>query len=149
MQMTNTDSIKTASEAFYAALNSVFNKDPNPMRAVWLHSDEVTAMRPNGGREVGWKALWQAWQDVAGIFEGGEVEMTEQFIVQHEDLAYEIGLEKGIFYPGGKRVEVAHRATNIYRRSADGWKIIHHHTDKSDGAIAVFESIQGGGTASG
>lgn len=139
--MTNDAAVRAASEAFYAALNSVFNKDAQPMRDVWLHSAEVTAMRPNGGREVGWDALWTAWQHVADIFEGGHVEMTERVIVECGDVAYEIGLEIGTFYPGGKTVEVAHRATNIYRHGPQGWKIVHHHTDKSDGAMAVFKSL--------
>ncbi len=136
------ETVLAASEAFYSALNSVFNKDPNPMSDVWLHSDDVTAMRPNGGREVGWKALWSAWKMVANVFEGGSVEMTERVIVTCGEFAYEIGLEKGTFYPGGKQVEVAHRATNIFRQVDGCWKIIHHHTDKSDGAIAVFQSLE-------
>ena len=136
------ETVLAASEAFYSALNSVFNKDPNPMSDVWLHSDDVTAMRPNGGREVGWKELWSAWKNVADVFEGGSVEMTERVIVTSGEFAYEIGLEKGTFYPGGKQVEVAHRATNIFRQVDGCWKIIHHHTDKSDGAIAVFESLE-------
>ncbi|MEM7076845.1 MAG: nuclear transport factor 2 family protein [Pseudomonadota bacterium] len=137
--MTDKDAVQNASEAFYAALNSVFNKDPDPMREVWLQSEEVTAMRPDGGREIGWKALWLAWQQAAEVFQGGKVDMTERKIVTLGDFAYETGLEKGVFFPGGRRVEVAHRATNIYLSGAQGWKIVHHHTDKSDGAIAVFK----------
>ena len=141
--MTEQDEVRAASLAFYAALNSVFNKNAEPMRDIWLQSPEVTAMRPNGGREVGWEALWAAWQHVAEVFSGGEVELTEQLIVTEGDFAYEIGLERGRFFPGGKQVEVSHRATNIYRRSGSGWKIVHHHTDKSDGAIAVFDRLDG------
>ncbi|MEM7177368.1 MAG: nuclear transport factor 2 family protein [Pseudomonadota bacterium] len=140
--MSKNETVLAASEEFYSALNSVFNKDPNPMSEIWLHSDEVTAMRPNGGREVGWEALWAAWKKVAEVFEGGTVEMTERVIVTAGEFAYEIGLEKGIFYPGGNEVEVAHRGTNIYRRVGGTWKIVHHHTDKSDGAIAVFKSLE-------
>ncbi|MEM0950097.1 MAG: nuclear transport factor 2 family protein [Pseudomonadota bacterium] len=139
--MTQDDTVLAASEAFYSALNSVFNKDADPMSAVWLHSDEVTAMRPNGGRELGWDALWIAWKNVAEVFEGGAVEMTDRVIFTSGDFAYEVGLERGTFYPGGEQVEVAHRATNIFRRVGGDWKIVHHHTDKSDGAIAVFESL--------
>ncbi len=99
-------------------------------------------MRPNGGREIGWEQLWEAWQYVARVFSGGQVELTEQYIVTSGDLAYEIGLEIGRFSPGGEEVEVAHRATNVYRRSNGAWKIVHHHTDKSDGAIAVFSRLE-------
>lgn len=141
--MSEKDEVCAASRAFYSALNSTFNKDAGPMRDIWLHSPEVTAMRPNGGREVGWTALWKAWQYVAEVFSGGQVEMTDRFIVIHGDMAYEIGLEIGSFSPGGEAVTVAHRATNIYVRTAEGWKIVHHHTDKSDGAIAAFSHMEG------
>lgn len=141
--MTDEEEVRAASQAFYGALNSVFNKDAEPMCDVWLHSPEVTAMRPNGGREVGWEQLWDAWKHVAEVFSGGHVELTEQCIVSAGDLAYEIGLELGRFSPGGEEVDVAHRATNIYRRTEDGWKIVHHHTDKSDGAIAAFHRLEG------
>ncbi|MEM9255320.1 MAG: nuclear transport factor 2 family protein [Pseudomonadota bacterium] len=144
--MSDLEAIEQASETFYAALNRVFNKDPEPMRDVWLQSEQVTAMRPNGGREVGWDALWKAWQYVADVFEGGSVELTERVIVECGELAYEIGLETGTFYPDGKPVDVAHRATNIYRLGDQGWKIIHHHTDKSDGAIAAFHDLESANT---
>lgn len=140
--MTDKEGVREASRAFYSALNSVFNKNAEPMRDVWLHSPEVTAMRPNGGREIGWEQLWEAWQYVARVFSGGQVELTEQYIVTSGDLAYEIGLEIGRFSPGGEEVEVAHRATNVYRRSNGAWKIVHHHTDKSDGAIAAFSRLE-------
>ena len=139
--MTDKDEVREASRAFYAALNSTFNKDASPMRDIWLRSPEVTAMRPNGGREVGWDQLWEAWQHVADVFSGGHVEITEQYIVTDGNFAYEIGLELGKFSPGGEEIEVEHRATNIYRRTDDGWKIVHHHTDKSAGAMAVFSHI--------
>lgn len=140
--MTQNDKVLAASEAFYSALNDVFNKDPSAMSSIWLHSDDVTAMRPNGGREVGWDALWIAWKSAAEVFEGGAVEMTDRVIFASGEFAYEVGLEKGTFYPGGEQVEVAHRATNIFRRVAGEWKIVHHHTDKSDGAMAVFERLE-------
>ncbi|WP_434053165.1 MAG: nuclear transport factor 2 family protein [Roseibium sp.] len=140
--MSDKEEVREASRAFYAALNSTFNKDATPMRDIWLHSPEVTAMRPNGGREVGWDSLWEAWQHVADVFSGGKVELTEQVIVTDGNFAYEIGLEIGTFYPGGETVEVAHRATNIYRRSAEGWKVVHHHTDKSDGAMVAFSHLE-------
>jgi ketosteroid isomerase-like protein len=40
-----------------------------------------------------------------------------------EDAAYTLGTEHG--------QGIDWRVTNIYRREADGWKIVHHHTDIS------------------
>ena len=129
--MTSEDEIRAASKKFYAALNGVFNGDATGMNDIWLHSATVTAMRPNGGREVGWEELWAVWQRMAEIFEGGHIELSDQLIRVDGDFAYEVGLEHGQFSPGGTRMNTEHRVTNIYRRVGDDWKIIHHHTDIS------------------
>jgi ketosteroid isomerase-like protein len=48
-----------------------------------------------------------------------------------EDAAYTLGTEHGEARIGDETVGIDWRVTNIYRREADGWKIVHHHTDFS------------------
>ena len=49
-----------------------------------------------------------------------------------EDAAYTLGTEHGEGRIGVETVRFERkRVTNIYRREADGWKIVHHHTDFS------------------
>jgi ketosteroid isomerase-like protein len=48
-----------------------------------------------------------------------------------EDAAYTSGTEHGQGRIGDETVRIEWRVTNIYRREADGWKIVHHHTDFS------------------
>jgi ketosteroid isomerase-like protein len=42
-----------------------------------------------------------------------------------------LGTEHGEARIGDETVGIDWRVTNIYRREADGWKIVHHHTDFS------------------
>jgi ketosteroid isomerase-like protein len=42
-----------------------------------------------------------------------------------------LGTEHGQGRIGEQTVGIDWRVTNIYRREADGWKIVHHHTDFS------------------
>ncbi|MEM8573879.1 MAG: nuclear transport factor 2 family protein [Pseudomonadota bacterium] len=139
--MTVEDEVRAASETFYEALNSTFNGDPNPMMDIWLHTPTVTAMRPNGGCEIGWDKLWPAWKQVAELFSGGHVEITKRTIYVSGDVAYEIGLERGTLSPGGETIKAEHRVTNIFERSNGDWKIIHHHTDKSEGAMEALRRL--------
>jgi ketosteroid isomerase-like protein len=55
----------------------------------------------------------------------------DQLIHVAGDVAYEVGVEQGQFKLAGEQVSIEHRVTNIYRRQAEGWKMIHHHTDTS------------------
>ena len=47
------------------------------------------------------------------------------------DAAFESGVEQVSVKLGGHPVQTQMRVTNVYRRAADGWKIVHHHTDPS------------------
>lgn len=48
--------------------------------------------------------------------------------------AYTLGVEHVNARVGEKEIHSEFRATNVYRREGDAWKIIHHHTD-ADRAI--------------
>jgi ketosteroid isomerase-like protein len=47
------------------------------------------------------------------------------------DLAFEVGTERGQGTMAGQTLTFDHRVTNVYRREAGGWKIVHHHADIS------------------
>jgi ketosteroid isomerase-like protein len=47
------------------------------------------------------------------------------------DLAYEGGIESGDAILAGQHVSFEQRVTNVYRREAGGWKIVHYHSDPS------------------
>jgi ketosteroid isomerase-like protein len=53
-----------------------------------------------------------------------------------------VGVEKGHVTMGGHKVNLDHRVTNVYRREAGTWKIVHHHTDLSPAMIDLVGSLQ-------
>ena len=62
----------------------------------------------------------------------GQVALDEMVVFAiSEDAAYTLGTEHGQASVGEQTVGIDWRVTNIYRREADGWKIVHHHTDFS------------------
>lgn len=123
------DEIRAVATQFYAALNSVLNGDAAPMADIWSRGTDSTTMHPIGGREVGWEQVWASWQQVAGIASGGSVELGEQLIRVIGDAAYELGTEHVDATLAGQPVRREVRVTNIYRREAGAWRIIHHHAD--------------------
>ena len=119
------DEVRQASEQFYAALNRTLDGgDTGPMEQIWSHGSDVSAMHPFGGRMLGWEEVRASWERSAQASSGAQVALDDMVVLPiTEDAAYTLGTEHG--------QGIDWRVTNIYRREADGWKIVHHHTDFS------------------
>jgi len=130
-----------AAEQFYAALNAMLNGDAGPLADIWSHGAEVTTMHPIGGREVGWDSVSESWANVAKIASEGRVALSDRIIEVAGDVAYELGVEEGQFKLDGEPIQISSRVTNIYRRDAGGWKIVHHHTDIAPAMLEVLSRI--------
>jgi len=136
--MSTKQEVLKAAEQFYAALNSMLNGDAGPLADIWSHESHVTTMHPIGGREVGWDSVWESWVNVAKIATDGQVALNDRIIEITGEVAYELGVEEGHFRLDGEPLQISSRVTNIYRREAGGWKIVHHHTDV---APAMLEAL--------
>jgi ketosteroid isomerase-like protein len=55
-----------------------------------------------------------------------------------------MGTSQGSFTLAGQRItSLGNRVTNVYRREAAGWKIVHHHTDISQAMVDIVGGLQG------
>ncbi len=142
--MATEDEVRQASDQFYAALNRMADGDASPMMEIWSHSSDVTTMHPLGGREVGWEQVRVPWEQVAAMASGGQVTLRDRLIRVVGDLAYEVGTESGEATLAGQPVSIEQRVTNVYRREAGGWKIVHHHTDLSPAMQDIVAHLQQG-----
>ena len=140
--MSTVDEIRKASAQFYAGLNRMANGEHGALADSWSHSADVTAMHPIGGRQVGWDAVRDSFDQVGEIASDGKVELKDQRIEVAGDMAYEVGIEQGQFKMAGHQVSFEHRVTNIYRREAGGWKLVHHHADLSPAMLDVLGRLQ-------
>ena len=137
--MSTEDEVRTASERFYAALSRMLQGDSSALADCWSHSAEVTAMHPIGAREVGWEAVRKSFEMVASLATDGKVGLQDQLIRVVGECAYEVGSEQGQAKFAGQQVSIDHRVTNIYRREAGAWKLIHHHTDLAPAMLEVLK----------
>lgn len=140
--MSKEDEVRQVSQRFYAALTAMAKGDPGPMSDVWSHSADVTTMHPIGGREIGWGEVQVPWKQVAGLASDGQVRLTNQHILATDDMAVEVGDEEGHLQLAGEGVSIGQRVTNVYRREAEGWKIVHHHTDPSPAMQDALSRLQ-------
>ena len=140
--MSTEDEVRKASEQFYAALNRMANGDASAMANVWSQGAGDTTMHPIGGREVGWQKVRASFAQVAEIASEGRVRLDDQLIRVMGDVAYELGSERGQVKFAGQQISVDHRVTNIYRREAGSWKLVHHHTDVAPAMLDVLNRLQ-------
>jgi len=139
--MSAEDEIREASRQFYAGLSRMANGESGALVDIWSHSAAVTTMHPIGGREVGWDAVGESFDKVAQLASDGKVGLKDQLIQVAGDVAYEVGIEHGQVKLGGQQVTLEHRVTNIYRREAGAWKLVHHHTDISPAMLDVLSRL--------
>ena len=135
------DEVRNASEQFYAGLNRMANGDAGPRSDIWSQSSDATAMHPIGGRDVGWDKVQVSFQQVAQVASEGRITLDDQIIQVIGDLAYELGVERGGLKLVGQQAAINGRVTNIYRREAGTWKIVHHHTDIAPAMLEVFNRL--------
>ena len=133
--------VRKASEQNYAAMNRMLNGDAAPLADIWSHSTAVSTMHPIGSRQVGWEQVRESFEQVAQIASNGQVKLRDQIVHVAGDVAYELGVEHGQVKIAGQQVTIEHRVTNIYRREAEGWKIVHHHTDLSPALLDVLSRM--------
>ena len=140
--MSTENEVRNASEQFYAALNRMVNGDAGPLADIWSHSTAVTTLQPVGGRQVGWDEVRESWEQMAQMLSEGRVKLGDQLIQVAGDVAYELGIEQFSVTMAGHSVLGEHRVTNIYRREAAGWKVVHYHSDLSPAMLAVLSRFQ-------
>jgi uncharacterized protein (TIGR02246 family) len=119
-----------AENAFYEALERC---DLEGMMAVWAEDEDIVCVHPAGGRLSGQDEVRESW---AKIFAGGpraRVRIEQQVAISGMMLAVHSVFEN-FTIPSETRAQGAEMrqpapvvATNVYLRTAAGWRMIVHH----------------------
>ncbi|USG63166.1 nuclear transport factor 2 family protein [Sneathiella marina] len=121
--------VQTANDNFYQATNDMFKGDLSLMTKVWSHEDDVIYMSPDGKYLTGWDQVLADWQTQADMKLGGTLRTTQSRINVGKGYAFTHSVEVGENEVDGSKVKVSIRATKIFRKQKDGWKLISLHTD--------------------
>ena len=113
------------------AERALHNGDVVPRLSTWSHADPVTVFGAGVALSRGWTEVRAVFDRVAGGFTACEDYDFELIAGDADgDLAYTVGIERyRASTASGAEVENALRVTHVYRREADGWKIVHRHGD--------------------
>lgn len=122
---------------FKAAANAFAKGDPEPMKALFSHRDDVTLANPFGPAVLGWGKVSSALEYAASRFSEGEMSELKT-IARYEtpDLVTSLDSEHWrTKVAGGELSDMDLRVTTTYRNEDGIWKIAHRHADP----IATFD----------
>jgi ketosteroid isomerase-like protein len=109
--------------------------DSTGIKDRWSHADDVSILGGGGGHARGWEQVRRSLEGGAGLFREGQVAgHVEVDIIARGtsgDMSYTVAIEHGEALMRGhdEPRPVMLRVTQIYRREADTWKIVHRHAD--------------------
>lgn len=109
---------------FYEALQK---GDIQQLMACWADEDEIVCIHPGGPRLVGAAQIRAAFE---ALFSLGTLRLQTQSLRRIEALASSVHtlVERvELVGPGGAAHEAAVLATNVYHKTAQGWRLVLHH----------------------
>jgi ketosteroid isomerase-like protein len=114
-----------------SAERALHNGDVTPRLSTWSHHDPVTVFGAGMPFCAGWTDVRAVFDWVAAAFTACDDYDFELIAADADgDLAYTVGIERyRATTASGAAVQNTLRATHVYRREADGWKIVHRHGD--------------------
>ncbi|HEY7560056.1 MAG TPA: nuclear transport factor 2 family protein [Candidatus Binatia bacterium] len=116
--------LETAEEEFVQGRPAAF-------QALWSHADDVTLCGGFGGVERGWQNVTDRLSWVSKKYSDGTRTREEISRMVGADFAYLVQTEV-IRSRVASQAEVSTqqlRATMVFRRESDGWRIVHRHAD--------------------
>ena len=112
-----------AQNAFYEALERC---DLEAMMAVWSEDEDIVCVHPAGQRLAGQAQVREVWRQ---MFAGGptmRVRITQQVVIAGVMIEAH-SVRENITVAGESRPRPPMVATNVYLRTAAGWRMIVHH----------------------
>ena len=104
---------------------------PAAFQALWSHADDVTLCGGFGGVERGWQNVTDRLSWVSKKYSDGTRTREEISGMVGTDFAYLVQTEI-IYSRVASQAEPSTqelRATMVFRREANGWRIVHRHAD--------------------
>jgi ketosteroid isomerase-like protein len=133
-----------AVEAYRAALDEFLKGDPEPAKAFFSRRDDVTLANPLGPPRRGPAEVDKTITEAAANFRDGSMRIEELSRYSSPDVGYVLQLEHTqARLPGSDDMTpFALRATVIFRREGDTWKVAHRHADPITTARPISSVVQ-------
>jgi ketosteroid isomerase-like protein len=130
--MATVDDLDQVIERSHLALGEIVNGNPEPLKEMYSHRDDVSLANPFGPPVRGWDEAARTMVRAASNYRDGEIvgfENVANYVTS--ELAYIVEVERYQARVGGGEdiTPVALRVTSIFRLEDGTWKIVHRHAD--------------------
>jgi ketosteroid isomerase-like protein len=136
--MKEVEELRAVNERFYKALEEL---DLEQMQRLWLHEPWVRCIHPGWDVLVGWDQVRQSLEQIFASTGWMRVTPTECNIHVFGDVGM-VACAENITASRDSDVGVAvAQATNLFRRTPEGWRMFHHHA--SPAPVRVTQPFSG------
>jgi ketosteroid isomerase-like protein len=127
------------------ALREFPKGNPEPMKVMFSHQEDVTLANPFGPPARGWEQVAETSDRAASQIRDGEItsfEPVAKYVTP--ELAYVVWIERVKAKIGGRQdaAPFALRVTMIFRPEDGTWKVVHRHADPITTARPAESVIQ-------
>jgi ketosteroid isomerase-like protein len=132
LKMATVDDLDQVIERSHLALGEIVNGNPEPLKEMYSHRQDVSLANPFGPPVRGWDEAARTMERAASNYRDGEIvgfENVAKFV--SAELAYIVEVERYQARVGGGEdiTPMALRVTSIFRPEDGTWKIVHRHAD--------------------
>ena len=139
------DDLDEVIEQSHLALGEIVKGNPEPLKMVYSHQEDVSLANPFGPPVRGWEQAAATIERAASNYKDGEIvgfENVANYVTP--ELAYIVEVERYKAKVGGGEefAPISLRVTSIFRREDGVWKIVHRHADPITTAQPAESVIQ-------
>jgi ketosteroid isomerase-like protein len=139
------DDLDEVIERSHLTLGEIVKGNPEPLKIVYSHREDVSLANPFGPPVRGWEQAAATIERAASNYKDGEIvgfETVAKYVTP--ELAYIVEVERYKAKVGGgeELAPISLRVTSIFRREDGVWKIVHRHADPITTAQPAESVIQ-------
>ena len=143
--MAAVDDVDQLIDQYQQALDVFMKGNPEPVKELFSHREDVTLANPLGPPAHGWEQVGATIEHAASQFRDGRL-VSVEIVEKHAtpEFAYTVWLEHAEGKAGGREdiAPVTLRVTMIYRPEEGTWKVVHRHADPITSARPAESVIQ-------
>jgi ketosteroid isomerase-like protein len=134
-----------AVDKHHSALAEFVKGDPEPLKEMYSHGEDVSLANPFGPPIRGWEQAAERMERAASYYADGEVVGFDTIArLVTSELAYTVEIEHYRARVGGagEMSPIVLRVTSIFRPEDGAWKLVHRHADPITSARPAESVIQ-------